>query len=169
MFDTYLQLVQDSLTPAKTLLVPRSKLLVTSLFDYVKLLETAANSNEGINIDPDEAAIFDSIVKNMGENYGLYCECYMLVNLSPNDSSAWEPLKREFILPVPVLGDMDGVLRLRGVENWLMAEDEKSDEEYFCDYFAEEILPEGYRIYVPNRVPARFQSPDEGVAFLSVF
>lgn len=166
--DEYFEIVSKSLAPLETLLPPGSKLLFESIVDDLVLLESMAN-NVDDNLDPllRELSIMEALTKSAkGESSGLYNECFILVKLSDEDSSVFEPLKRELILPSPELDDINPSKRLSELENWLMASDE-GEEEFFCDSFVEDVRSDGARVYLPNRVPERYQAGE--ISFISIF
>ncbi|MDX1608336.1 MAG: hypothetical protein R3251_03950, partial [Candidatus Spechtbacterales bacterium] len=100
-------------------------------------------------------------------NAGIYNECFALVELSEDDTSLFYPVKKEFVLPVPEQDDIGGNERLSALRDWLAAEDSSND--YFCDFFTEEIRSNGWRVFIPNRVPAKYDEPDGLCAFISIF
>ena len=163
--DEYFDIVHNSLESIKFLLPPQSKILFDCIVDEILLENMVNEDNETLR----EIRIMEKIAESAkGKNSGLYNECFLLAGLSEDDSSVYVLLKKELILPVRELHDIDPAERLKAVEQWLM-EDTGLKEDLFCDSLAEEILPTGECVYIPNRVPPRYDSPTPGVKFVSVF
>ncbi|MEX0877631.1 MAG: hypothetical protein WDZ40_02050 [Candidatus Spechtbacterales bacterium] len=170
--DEYFDIVHSSLEPIKVLLPLGSKLLFETVVDDIVLTENMANETEDSkNIVLNELRIMEKIAESAkGKNSGLYNECFILAELSADNSSLYLLLKRELVLPKPELHDIDAIKRLNAVEQWLMEEDNKgTEEDFFCDYFTEDILPGENKVYLPNRVPERYDSPSPDITFVSIF
>ena len=169
--DEYLDIIQESLEPVRFLLPGNSQLLFATLVDSTILMEGLLKAEAQTNgIKQKQAPLNDLkgiIASRLNGNEGLYNECFVLVELSDEDSSIFLPIKKCLILPVPEQEDMLPGERLKKVVDWLSLEDKDSD--YCFEFFREDIRPDGWRIFIPSAVPPRYESPGDDCAFISIF